>query len=301
MWVDRISGHSTPSGLSPNDRSYSPANRRPSHLSPSPQTGRPGLARKGSSFLSQTLSPSDSTASLPGTAQSANGSALKQGAAKPRPSDVQDPIEVLNGITGKSKKDGPASENAGSVARLDTKPERLVDDIDFGGLSLQEFVEKHDDTRTVMKSNVGAQTIQQFEQERNKFQDLHSAIVGCDDVSKSVETYLNDFQTELGAVSAEIESLQTRSVQLNAMLENRRNVEQLLGPAIEEISVSPKSVRQIAEGPIDEDWVRALNELETRTASIDAKISSSSSTKAIEDVRPLLTDIRNKVGISGRI
>lgn len=297
MWVDRISGHSTPSGPSLNDRSYSPANRRPSHLSPSPQAARPGLARKGSSFLTQTLSPNDSTTSLPGTAQSANDSVLKQGAAKPRPSDIQDPIEVLNGITGKSKEDVPATENAGLVAQLDTKPERLVDDIDFGGLSLEEFVAKQDDTRTVMKSSVGAQTIQQFEQERDKFQDLHSAIFGCDDVSKSVETYLNDFQTELGAVSAEIESLQTRSVQLNAMLENRRNVEQLLGPAIEEISVSPQAVRQIAEGPIDENWVRGLNELETRTASIDAKISSSSSTKAIEDVRPLLTDIKNKVSV----
>jgi hypothetical protein len=113
-----------------------------------------------------------------------------------------------------------------------------------------------------------------------------------------VESYLSDFQTELGVVSAEIETLQTRSVQLNAKLENRRNVERLLGPAVEEISISPKAVRLIAEGPIDENWVKALNEIEARATGIENK-ASSSSVKAIEDVIPLLTDLKNKVALCG--
>lgn len=110
---------------------------------------------------------------------------------------------------------------------------------------------------------------------------------------KSVESYLSDFQTELGVVSAEIETLQSRSVQLNAKLENRRNVERLLGPAVEDISISPRTVRLIAEGPIDENWVRALNEVEARSASIDK--SSTSSVKAAQDMKPLLADLKNKV------
>lgn len=207
---------------------------------------------------------------------------------------MSDPLEVLNGIVGKQT-GGPDSE-AVSPSLAEVKPNQLVDDIDFGGLSLQEFVSKEDDSRRILNGDVGAQTVQQFEKERDKFQDLHSSISGCDDVSKSVETYLSDFQTELGAVSAEIETLQTRSVQLNAMLENRRNVEQLLGPAVEEISISPRTIRLIADGPIDENWVRALNEIDTRTSSIEAKVASASSTKAIDDVLPLLTDVRNKVG-----
>lgn len=115
----------------------------------------------------------------------------------------------------------------------------------------------------------------------------------CDDVLKSVESYLSDFQSELGAVSAEIETLQTRSVQLNAKLENRRNVERLLGPAVEEISISPKTVRVISEGPIDENWVKALNEVEARSASIEK--SAGSSVKAVEDVNPLLVALKHKV------
>lgn len=293
MWLDRISGHSTPAGPQPDSRSNSPLPRRSSsRLSPyAQQNSRPGPSRPAS-FLSVLLTPSDSTSSLPATARG-DGSAFKQNAVGGRPSDVADPLEVLNGILGKQR-----TENRNSDASLrpeaDTKPAQLVEDIDFEGLSLEEFVAKQDQPRRAANSGVDAQTLQQFEKERDKFQDLHSAITGCDDVSKSVEMYLSEFQTELGAVSAEIESLQTRSIQLNAMLENRRKVEKLLGPAVEEISISPAAVRQIAEGPIDDNWVKALNEIEARTASIEAKVSSSNTTKSIEDVRPLLEDIKKK-------
>lgn len=165
-----------------------------------------------------------------------------------------------------------------------------------------------DDVETIKVAD-----IQVVEGDRDKFQELHNAIVvrgrkisnstceytlliyqqDCDEVLKSVESYLSDFQSELGAVSAEIETLQTRSVQLNAKLENRRNVERLLGPAVEEISISPKTVRIISEEPINENWVKALNEVEARSASIEK--SAGSSVKAVEDVNPLLVALKHKV------
>ncbi|PWY82933.1 Vps52-domain-containing protein [Aspergillus heteromorphus CBS 117.55] len=287
MWLDRISGHSTPSGPQFDSRSNSPLPRRTSsRLAPNAPNNRPGSNRQGSS-LSILLTPSDSTTSLPATAR--EGSAPRQGTARSRPSDVADPFEVLNGIIGKQ-----TQREDSSTTSTESKPSGLVEDIDFRGLSLEDFAAQDDEPRRTLPTDVGAQTIQQFEKERDKFQDLHSAITGCDDVSKSVEMYLNDFQNELGAVSAEIETLQSRSIQLNAMLENRRNVEQLLGPAVEEISLSPKAVRLIAEGPIDENWVKALNEIETRTASIEARVSGSTSNKSIEDVLPLLVDVKKK-------
>jgi hypothetical protein len=202
---------------------------------------------------------------------------------------------VLNGIIGIDQPGKGASQLS---TQPESRPSELIEAIDFDGLSLEEFVTNADvapPTRKTKRSEINAQTVKQFEQERDKFQDLHTSITGCDEVSKSVELYLNDFQTELGAVSAEIETLQTRSTQLNAMLENRRNVERLLGPAVEEISISPKAVRTIVEGPMDENWVRALNEIDARTTSIEAKASSSSGFKAIEDVQPLLIDVKKKV------
>ncbi|GMF73701.1 unnamed protein product [Aspergillus oryzae] len=288
-----MSGHSTPSGPQIDSRSNSPLPRRPtSRLSPYAQNSRSQPSRPGSS-LSNLLTPSDSTTSLSAT-QRADDTALKQFPAKARPSNVADPLDVLNDIIGKRKEKLAGAESPVLSSTLKTKPSQLVAEIDFGGLSLEEFVTKPDEPRRAKYSDVGAQTIQQFEKERDKFQDLHSAITGCDDVSRSVEKYLNDFQTELGAVSAEIETLQTRSIQLNAMLANRRNVEQLLGPAVEEISISPNAVRLIVEGPIDENWVKALNEIESRAATIEAKVTSPSSAKSVEDVRPLLSDIKKK-------
>ncbi|KAJ5219182.1 uncharacterized protein N7498_001281 [Penicillium cinerascens] len=289
MWRDRISGQSTPSGANCNP---SLPRRSSSQLSRDPYSNRPRAASRNSS-TSLLLTPSDSTTSLPGTGRPSNGLGLRQTSAQQsRPAVVPDPLEVLNGIIGKEKQ----AKDIPQLSTLPDRPTELVQAINFDGLSLEEFVAKADPTpaRKARGSDINAQTIQQFEQERDKFEELHTSIAGCDDVSESVELYLNDFQTELGAVSAEIETLQTRSTQLNAMLENRRNVEKLLGPAVEEISISPKAVRTIAEGPMDENWVRALNEIDGRTTSIEAKASSSNGFKAIEDVRPLLIDVKNK-------
>lgn len=86
-------------------------------------------------------------------------------------------------------------------------------------------------------------------------------------------------------------------MQLNSQLENRKNVERLLGPAVEEISISPKAVKLIADGPIDDNWIKALNEIETRSKNVEAKASGSASIKALEDARPLLTELKNKASI----
>ncbi|KAJ5601314.1 hypothetical protein N7510_010848 [Penicillium lagena] len=285
MWRDRISGTSTPSGA---NRSISPLPPRPSHLSPSPY-GRPGPVSRASSTTSL-LTVSGSTTSLP------RPETKETNVRRPRPANVPDPLEVLSGIIGKetqTEKDLPRRS-----AYLDRRPAQLVETVHFDGRSLEEFVAGEQEPARGNKtrgSDVNAQTVQQFEKERDKFQDLHTSITGCDDVCKSVELYLNDFQSELGTVSAEIESLQTRSTQLNAMLDNRRNVERLLGPAVEEISIAPKTIRTIVEGPVDENWVRALNEIDARTTNIEAKASASNGFKAVEDVRPLLEDVKNKV------
>ncbi|KAJ5740525.1 hypothetical protein N7493_000397 [Penicillium malachiteum] len=291
MWRDRISGQSTPSGA---PRNPSLPRRSSSQLSRGPYNSRPGNASRTSS-TSLLVSPNDSTASINGpSTRSPNDPGLRQTSAqRPRPATVPDPLEVLNGII---RKEAQIKDVPQLSSQPQQRPSELIEVIDFDGLSLEEFATKTDPKppRKSAASDVNAQTTQQFEQERDKFQDLHTAISGCDDVSKSVELYLNDFQTELGAVSAEIETLQTRSTQLNAMLENRRNVERLLGPAVEEISISPKAVRTIVEGPMDENWVRCLNEIDARTTSIESKAASPAGSKAIEDVQPLLVDLKNK-------
>lgn len=132
------------------------------------------------------------------------------------------------------------------------------------------------------------------DREKDKFEDLHQSILACDEVLKSVETYLTNFQADLGAVSAEIESLQNRSIALNTKLENRRVVERILGPAVEDISISPAIVRKIAEGPVDEGFIRALAEVEKRSKVVSVKTKEQPDLKALEDIKPLLVDLTNR-------
>ena len=96
-------------------------------------------------------------------------------------------------------------------------------------------------------------------------------------------------------MSAEIETLQSRSTALNTRLENRRVVEKLLGPAVEEISIAPAIVKTISEGHIDQDWVKALGELERRSKAIDVKLKGGEEILAVTDIKPLLDDLTNKV------
>jgi hypothetical protein len=130
--------------------------------------------------------------------------------------------------------------------------------------------------------------------EKDRFEDLHRSILACDEVLKSVETYLTNFQSDLGAVSAEIESLQNRSIALNTKLENRKVVEKILGPAVEDISISPAVVRTIASGPIDDTFLHALAELEKRSKTIHTRAKEQPDVKALSDIKPLLLDLTNK-------
>lgn len=131
------------------------------------------------------------------------------------------------------------------------------------------------------------------ERDKGKFEDLHKSIRACDDVLKSVEVSLTNFQKDLGAVSAEIETLQSRSTALNTKLENRKIVEKRLGPAVEEICVAPTIVKQISDGPIDHAWIKSLEELDRRYETIKSKSKGPEQILAVSEVRPLLEDLTN--------
>ncbi|KAF1850741.1 Sac2 family protein [Cucurbitaria berberidis CBS 394.84] len=291
MWgLDRLSAYSTPSGTPPPRRdSYSPAPRRgypPSGPGPLPQ--RPGLNPRSSSL--SLVSPNSSSTSLPNTARPPNGAPRRRPAGGPY-YNGPNPIQVLESIMGGPTR-RPITAHRDAKGDIQQKPEVVDADIDFGGLSLHDFIEEAPEPRQHTSVHTcSAQSVDEYDNEKDKFEDLHKSILACDEVLKSVETYLTNFQADLGAVSAEIESLQNRSVALNTKLENRRVVEKLLGPAVEDISIAPAVVRKIAEGPVDEGFVRALAEVEKRSKTINAKAKEQPDLKAIKDVKPLLDDL----------
>lgn len=126
------------------------------------------------------------------------------------------------------------------------------------------------------------------ERDKAKFEDLHRSIRACDEVLNSVETNLTSFRNDLATVSADIETLQARSTALNVRLENRKAVEKGLGPVVEEISVSPTIVSKIAEGHIDEAWVKVVAEIDKRAASQKKNASNTQGNKGLQDLGPLL-------------
>ncbi|KAL8929250.1 MAG: hypothetical protein Q9208_001333 [Pyrenodesmia sp. 3 TL-2023] len=281
MWLDRLSGQSTPSALpaSAQDRSYSPAPRRSNHLAPGPPI-RPAYGVRTSSIgLSSKADLSTSSFNSP---RLPNGSSLRQQLSPP--ADVTNPLGVLEDILGKlSDKVVNGSEDRDGRAIVQ-KPSHLAEGIDFEGLSLHAFVDRASQEETKKAHQFSAQTAEEFENGKDKFEDLH----------KSILSSLMSFQQDLGAVSAEIETLQSRSAAMNTRLENRKVVEKLLGPAVEEISVSPAVVLTLTEGQIDSSWVKALDELDKRSKTIEGRFKDSQKTSAISDVKPLLDDLRNK-------
>jgi hypothetical protein len=294
MWLERFStqsGQSTPSAGSPS-RPYSPAPRKSFQLSPNSIPRRPGLPSRTTSLSVASLG--GSTDSLPGAARIPGPSDLRRDLAGSPAVDVQNPVDVLDRILGPLQVKGQDARGGGGGdnANVPGTPEQ---DIDFGDLSLEQFANAPAQpiSNKALKVTTDA-VVEDFEKEKDKFEDLHTSIVACDEVLSSVETYLTSFQADLAAVAAEIETLQNRSSTLNTKLENRKVVERVLGPEVEAFGIPPAAVRKITEGTVDGSWVRALEELEKRSKSIDMKLKEGKDMKAAQDVRPLIDDVSNK-------
>lgn len=278
----------TPSGSPPPpaNRAYSPGPRRLSHLGPASAAQRPGFNPRSSSL---SLHSNDSSTSLLASVRRPNGSGLKRSITVP---DAQEPLEVLEKLLGSEGKE--ISQPDTVVNGLHTTEDDFDEgEIDLEGLSLRELALQK--SPYAKDENVyTSQTVEEFEREKAKFEDLHRSIRACDDVLNSVEINLTSFQNDLATVSAEIETLQARSSALSLRLENRKAVESTLGPVVEEISLSPAIVKKIVEGPIDEAWVKALAEVEKRSKAMDFKSREQRNIKGVNDLKPLLENLIHK-------
>ncbi|KAK9453850.1 Sac2 family-domain-containing protein [Dipodascopsis uninucleata] len=141
----------------------------------------------------------------------------------------------------------------------------------------------------------------QYEEEIEKFKDLHVSIQKCDTVLKSVEEYLSRFQDDLGLLSNEIETLQNLSIFLNRRLENRKQVESRLSALIEDLFVPPQMIRIILSGNIDSDFIMTIQTLTTRLkrmelfkVEIGSMPQSVHSIKLIGEIDPILQMLSSK-------
>ncbi|KAL2267510.1 hypothetical protein VTJ83DRAFT_4787 [Remersonia thermophila] len=289
MWLDRFGA--PPPGATPplsnstsQSRTQSPLPRRTSSVrGPYLTSQRPGLVKRASS-LSLVSNDSSSSSSLLGMSKRANGSGLKQSTTAA--GDAPDPEAVLARILG-TLADGqppaPSTPGDGGQARRITADD-LEAEFDFGGLSLRELASEEE---AAPADTHRPQTVEDYERDKAKYEELHRSIRACDDILSSVESNLTSFRDDLAAVSADIETLQARSTALNVRLENRKAVERALAPVVEELSVSPMVVSKISDGHIDEAWAKILAEVDRR-ATAHKKNAQQTETKALADVGPLL-------------
>lgn len=188
MWLDRLSGKDSNSGSPPppQNRSYSP--RRPSHLGPGAAT-RPGFSPRSSSL--QLGSKSNTSTTSINSFRVPNGSTLKQQITPP--ADVTNPLEVLAEIVGGSL-DVQHLQDEKNEEDLSTRPSFLVEEVEFNGLGIYEFIPEVEERGD--GSNIVTQAVDECEYvysiikllstslnsatdnlEKDKFEDLHNSIL----------------------------------------------------------------------------------------------------------------------------
>ncbi|KAG0004561.1 Histone acetyltransferase kat2b [Modicella reniformis] len=124
------------------------------------------------------------------------------------------------------------------------------------------------------------------------FVDLHGQIKSCDEILETMENLLSIFQTDLGNISTEIQTLQTKSVTMSIQLKNRMAVESHLNELLEGILVTPQLIRKIYDGEVDETWLGALAELNSKM--YHAKARQGRHIRALKEVGPELERLRIK-------
>jgi hypothetical protein len=83
---------------------------------------------------------------------------------------------------------------------------------------------------------------------------------------------------------------------MNTKLENRKVVEKLLGPSVEDLSLPPSVVRKISDGNVDEAWIKALADLEKRHKTVATrKKEQQTPLRAMADLLPLLENLTHRV------
>ncbi|KAF3904944.1 hypothetical protein ABW20_dc0109908 [Dactylellina cionopaga] len=227
--------------------------------------------------------------SQPGTITAGGGIGYKAAVSSNKPSEGKESLKRLGDILGSKSVTGDKTTAQSPLAILNSD-----ENIDFGGLSIDEFLEQ--DTSMPQPASqdqpVIDQAVQDYEKEKDKFLDLHKSIKACDEVLQSVESYLSSFKDDLGRVSAEIETLQNRSLALNTKLNNRRDVEKLLVPILEDVAVSPSVIQTIAESDVNENWVKSLQEADKKIKALDRR--KNQNIKAVDDVKPELERLTNR-------
>ncbi|KAI8355152.1 Sac2 family-domain-containing protein [Blakeslea trispora] len=124
------------------------------------------------------------------------------------------------------------------------------------------------------------------------FVDLYDQVQSCDEVLGRMEELLDVFQTDLGHISGEIQSLQEQSTCMNIKLKNRKTVEVRLGKALQGMVIPPEAIKKLTEEDVDDVWLEYLLTINKQMRFV--KANQHRPIKALENVGPELEKLRLK-------
>ncbi|KRX79829.1 Vacuolar protein sorting-associated protein 52 -like protein [Trichinella sp. T6] len=185
-----------------------------------------------------------------------------------------------------TEKDNPA---AGIISDKTTAIDgELLSEILGMGIDLREYAK---DVQKQLKS-VEADAIQEFVEQAENIATLHNEIRNCDKILnvinlfylhfsfsyllkspylclQQMESMLTAFQSDLGNISNEIQSLQEQSVKMSVKLKNRQAVRSELSQFIDEIVVPEVMIKTIIDEPVSERlFLEQLHELQHKIAFV---------------------------------
>ncbi|KAG9321025.1 hypothetical protein KVV02_004986 [Mortierella alpina] len=156
------------------------------------------------------------------------------------------------------------------------------------GMDLREYAHHIESELDI----VGQDHEDDYVHQSQAFVDLHGQIKSCDEILETMENLLSIFQTDLGNISTEIQTLQSKSVSMSIQLKNRMAVENHLNDLLEGILVTPQLIRKIYDGEVDDTWLAALADLNSKM--YQAKARQGRHIRALKEVGPELERLRIK-------
>ena len=141
---------------------------------------------------------------------------------------------------------------------------------------------------------VEVESIEGYVNESGNLEELHSQIVGCDEVLDTMEDMLGRFQSDLSEISSEIKHIQHQSLSLNVKLKNRRELHEKLSKFANNMQIPPSLIDVVLDcEPSSPEYLTSLQLLHTKLNFLRTSKDAQNSL-AFQDVAPELSKLETK-------
>ncbi|EGD74267.1 hypothetical protein PTSG_06276 [Salpingoeca rosetta] len=136
------------------------------------------------------------------------------------------------------------------------------------------------------------ESIQDYMKEAKRMAQLHQQVRVCDGILQNMERMLSTFQSDLGNIGGEIQSLQEESLGMSVKLKNRRTIQDRLSDFVSNMALSAELVDSICspDPTITPQFEAAVGDLHRKLAFVS---SQPETTVAVADVHADLTKLKS--------